>query len=181
MTSTLDKKKMVGSTLLPPYYRCPLDKRLEGHRNLVFGHNGGDEGICDTLYGKRITRAVTTPTATTIKTSTTITTTLVLLLLEIKVQTRYMTGMTDCEMRLKEEIIAVHCELNSFTVAHQPNAGQGHLILEVSGSHSGTPQSVGLLWKRDRPVAEMPPAGFGAIPATDRPQTLALDHSAIED
>ena len=56
-------------------------------------------------------------------------------------------------------------------------------------THNETPQSVGLLWTRDRPVAEankqhsqqtsMPPAGFEpAIPAGDRLQTLALDRSA---
>ena len=35
----------------------------------------------------------------------------------------------------------------------QPPVGQV-LIIEVSRSHSGTPQSVGLLWKRDRHDAE---------------------------
>ena len=54
--------------------------------------------------------------------------------------------------------------------------------------------SVGLLWTRDRPVAEvyictrniihkrqtsMTPAGFElAIPASERPQNHALDHTA---
>jgi hypothetical protein len=59
-----------------------------------------------------------------------------------------------------------------------------------------TPQSVGLLWTSDQPVAEtstpdnthntynrqtsMPPAGFEhAIPAGNRPHTHALDRSAI--
>jgi hypothetical protein len=56
-----------------------------------------------------------------------------------------------------------------------------------------TPQSVGLLWTRDRPVAEisnwqykhctrqtsMPPVGFEpTIPASVRPQTYALDRAA---
>jgi hypothetical protein len=56
-----------------------------------------------------------------------------------------------------------------------------------------TPHSVGLLWTRDRPVAEtstwqykhctrqisMPPLGFEAtIPASARPQTYALDRAA---
>jgi hypothetical protein len=56
-----------------------------------------------------------------------------------------------------------------------------------------TSQSVGLLWTRDRPVAEtytwqhkhctrqtsMPPVGFEpAIPARARPQTYALDRAA---
>ena len=62
--------------------------------------------------------------------------------------------------------------------------------------HNDTPQSVGLLWVRDRPVAEtstwqdthtltlttdttMLPAGFEtAIPTSERPRTLALDNSA---
>ena len=39
-------------------------------------------------------------------------------------------------------------------LAQQPNAGQTHLILEVSRSRNETPQSVGILWTRDRPVAE---------------------------
>jgi hypothetical protein len=56
-----------------------------------------------------------------------------------------------------------------------------------------TPQSVGLLWTRDRPVAEtstwqhkhctrqtsMPPLGFEpTIPASARPQTYVLDRAA---
>ena len=41
-----------------------------------------------------------------------------------------------------------------FYGACSPIAGYGLLILEVSGSHSHTPQSVGLLWTSDRPVAE---------------------------
>jgi hypothetical protein len=39
-------------------------------------------------------------------------------------------------------------------LALQPNAGQGRLILEVSRSHNDTPQSIELLWTRDRPAAE---------------------------
>jgi hypothetical protein len=34
--------------------------------------------------------------------------------------------------------------------AQQPNAGQGHLMLEV---YRHTSQSVGLLWTKERPVA----------------------------
>jgi hypothetical protein len=42
-----------------------------------------------------------------------------------------------------------------FTVALRPNAGHGLLIFEVSRSHSlDAPQSVGLLWMSDHPVAE---------------------------
>jgi len=33
-------------------------------------------------------------------------------------------------------------------------AGLGFLIFEVPRSHSDTPQSVGLLWTSDRPVAQ---------------------------
>ena len=40
-----------------------------------------------------------------------------------------------------------------FPRTQQPNAGQQHLIREVSRSHNDTPQSVGLLWTRDLPVA----------------------------
>jgi len=32
--------------------------------------------------------------------------------------------------------------------------GQGHLIIEASRSHSGTPHSIGLLWRRDQPVTQ---------------------------
>jgi len=41
-----------------------------------------------------------------------------------------------------------------FTMAQQPPVGQGLLIIEASRLHSDTPQSVGLLWTRDRHVAE---------------------------
>jgi hypothetical protein len=36
----------------------------------------------------------------------------------------------------------------------RPNAVHDLLILEVSGSHTTTHQSVGLLWTSDQPVAE---------------------------
>ena len=67
-------------------------------------------------------------------------------------------------------------------------------MVEVCRSHSLlTPLSVGLLWTRDRPVAETLPdktqqsqgqismlhAGFEpTIPASERPQTYALDSAA---
>ena len=41
-----------------------------------------------------------------------------------------------------------------FSLAQQPNAGQGRLILKDSRLHSDTPQAIGLLWTRDRPFAE---------------------------
>jgi len=66
----------------------------------------------------------------------------------------------------------------------------------TSRSHSDTPHSVGLLWTSDRPEAETstctthnthkrqttaPPAGFEpTIPASERPQTHALDRPATE-
>jgi hypothetical protein len=69
----------------------------------------------------------------------------------------------------------------------------GLLIIEVSGSRSDKPRSIGLLWTSDRNVARslpdnthnshkrntsMSPAGFEpAIRASKRPQTLTL-HSA---
>ena len=44
---------------------------------------------------------------------------------------------------------------NNYFLALRPNAGQGLLILEVFRSHSlDAPQSVGLLWTSDQPVAE---------------------------
>jgi hypothetical protein len=79
-------------------------------------------------------------------------------------------------------------------MSQQPLLGQGLFIIEASRSHSDTPHSVGFLWTRDRPDAEtstctthdthkrqtsMPPTGFEpAIPASERPQTHALDRAA---
>jgi hypothetical protein len=73
----------------------------------------------------------------------------------------------------------------------QPLVGQGLLIIEASQSHSDTPHSVGLLWTRDKPDREASTwqhrtltrdgqqAGFEpAIPASERPQTHALDGAA---
>ena len=67
-------------------------------------------------------------------------------------------------------------------------AGLGVLIAQVSGSYSDSPHSVRLFWTSDRSVPEtttwqhtalttsMPPAGLEpTIPASERPQTLALD------
>ena len=53
-------------------------------------------------------------------------------------------------------------------------------------THNDTPQSVGLLWTSDQPVAETstwqhttPPAGFEpTVSAGERPQTYALDRAA---
>jgi len=70
---------------------------------------------------------------------------------------------------------------------------QGLLIIEALRSHSHTPHSVGLLWTGDRPSDRLPPdntkhpeetaihapAGFEpTIPASNRPQTHALDRAA---
>ena len=76
-------------------------------------------------------------------------------------------------------------------MALRPNAGHGFLILEVSRSHSlDAPQSVGLLWMSDHPVAEtthntnnrqtsIPSAGFEpTISVGERPQTYALERAA---
>jgi hypothetical protein len=79
----------------------------------------------------------------------------------------------------------------SFTTAQQPPppVGQGVLIIQDSRSHSDTPQTVGLLWTGDQPIAETstwqhttlnrnpcPPVGFEpTIPASERSQTYALD------
>ena len=66
------------------------------------------------------------------------------------------------------------------------------LIHDFSRSHSDTPQSVGLLWTSDQPVAETyltrhnthnrhpcPPVGFEpTISAAQRPQAYALDRAA---
>jgi hypothetical protein len=39
-------------------------------------------------------------------------------------------------------------------VAQQPDSGLNRLIAEVSRSLTDTPHAVGLLWTKDRPVAE---------------------------
>jgi len=73
--------------------------------------------------------------------------------------------------------------------------GQALLIMEISPSHSDTPQSVGLLSTSDQPDVEtstrqhniltrerhfMPTAGFEpTIPACERPQTRPLGSANI--
>ena len=88
-----------------------------------------------------------------------------------------------------------HCRGPYFFFCHGSTSleGLGHLIVEVSKSHSDTPQSVGLIWTSDRLVADlyltkhntqkrqMPItlAGFEtAIPASEGLQTHALDRAA---
>jgi hypothetical protein len=77
-------------------------------------------------------------------------------------------------------------------MAQQPLVGQVLPIIENSLSHSNTHNSVGLLWTSDQPDEEKTdntwhsqdidihaPAGFEpTIPATERPQTHALDREA---
>jgi len=67
------------------------------------------------------------------------------------------------------------------------------VIVEASRSHSDIPHSVGLLWTSDRPVAEtytrqksqhlqetdIPGRIRTAFPASERPQTHALDRAAV--
>jgi hypothetical protein len=77
-------------------------------------------------------------------------------------------------------------------MAQQPLVGQGLLIIEASRSHSDTPHWLGLLWTSNQPDAETSdntqhsqetdnhvPTGFeSTIPASERPQTNALDRAA---
>jgi len=79
-------------------------------------------------------------------------------------------------------------------MTQQPLVGHGLLIIEVSRLHSDTPHTVGLHWTSDQLVAEtststthnthkrqasMSPAGFEpAIPASERPESHALDRAA---
>ena len=70
--------------------------------------------------------------------------------------------------------------------------GRGLLIFDALCSHSDTPHKIGVLWTRDQPDSDtstwqnthsrqtsMPSAEFEpAVPASDRPQTDALDHAA---
>jgi hypothetical protein len=76
-----------------------------------------------------------------------------------------------------------------FSMRQQHLVGQGLLTAEVSRSHSDTSHSVGLLWTIDHPYADLyltthnthihAPSGFEpAIPASERPQTHALDRVA---
>jgi hypothetical protein len=78
---------------------------------------------------------------------------------------------------------------NFFHGSTAPN-GPGLLIFEAWQSHSDIPHSVGLLWTRDlyltthnthNTQTTIPPAGFEpSIPASERPQTHALDRATIE-
>ena len=80
-----------------------------------------------------------------------------------------------------------------FSMAQQPLLGHGLLIIEVSQSHSDTPQSVVILWMTYQPVEDLcltkhnthnretsvSPAGFEpTTPASEWPQTHALDRAA---
>jgi hypothetical protein len=74
----------------------------------------------------------------------------------------------------------------------QPPVGQSLIIFKASWSHSGTPHSIGLFWTSDHLDADIctrkhtstrdisvPPARLEpAIPASERPQTHALDRAA---
>ena len=95
----------------------------------------------------------------------------------------------------KEDTTINVLSIFSFSKARQPLVGQVLLIIKTSRSYSDTSQSVGLLWTSDQPDAEVlflttisiynrkasiPPVGFKpAIPASERPQTYALDRAAI--
>jgi hypothetical protein len=73
-------------------------------------------------------------------------------------------------------------------MAQQPLAGQGLFIINASRHTQEAPHSVGLLWTSDQPDAgthntrkrqiSLPLAGFEpTIPASERPQTHALDRA----
>jgi hypothetical protein len=78
-------------------------------------------------------------------------------------------------------------------MVQQPIVGQGLLIIEASRSHSDTPHSVGLLWTSDQPrrrdlyltahnthkrqTSKLPVGFEPTIPASERPQTHALDRT----
>ena len=76
-------------------------------------------------------------------------------------------------------------------LAAQSRAMASSFLMFFEITHNDTPQSVGLLWTSDQPVAEtstwqhttqqtsMPPAGFeSTMSAGERPQTYALDRAA---
>jgi hypothetical protein len=58
---------------------------------------------------------------------------------------------TSCTSHIRQTILPT--ALFFFSMAQQPIVGQGLLIIKGSLSHSNTPHSVGLLWKRDGPVS----------------------------
>ena len=88
-----------------------------------------------------------------------------------------------------DSIPSVYC------TAQQPRVGQGFLIIETWHSHSDTPHSVGVIWMSDQPrrrdlyltthntnkrQTDMTPARFEpSTPASERPQTQAVDRAAI--
>ena len=81
-------------------------------------------------------------------------------------------------------------------MSQQPQVSQSLLVIEASRSHSQTPQSVELLWTSDQPDEEnstwqnttltrdktsMSTVGFQpTFPASERPNTQALDRAATE-
>jgi len=81
-------------------------------------------------------------------------------------------------------------------MAQQPLVGKGLLIIEGSRLHAHTPHSVTFLWRNEQANAETyswqhttlskcrhptSPAGLEpAIPASERPQTRALESVATE-
>jgi hypothetical protein len=68
--------------------------------------------------------------------------------------------MNYCEINMKDTgtgtiFLRSPAPKNVFiSMAQQPLAGQGLLIIEASRSHSDTLHSVGLLWTSDQPDAE---------------------------
>jgi hypothetical protein len=79
-------------------------------------------------------------------------------------------------------------------MAQQPLVGHSLLIFEATLSHSDTPQSVGLLWTGDQPIAltlpdhtqhsqekniRFPEGLESAAPASEWAQIQALDRAAI--
>ena len=85
---------------------------------------------------------------------------------------------------------------NYFSRGQQPYSDLRRIIVEVSRSYSDTPHSVGIHWTSNRAVTEtpickkhnfhnrltsIPPAGFEPpIPASEQPQTHALDRAEAE-
>ena len=55
---------------------------------------------------------------------------------------------------LKQLIIGTCCNELLFVMTSQPHSDLDRLIVKFPWSHSDTPQSVGLLWRSDRRVAE---------------------------
>jgi hypothetical protein len=85
--------------------------------------------------------------------------------------------------KIKMSYIKLIHDSFSFACGATANWGTGHLNVEVSRSHSDKPHSVGLLWTRDRPVAETSTSQHVRHPqhtqTGSNSSTIAADNSTV--